>query len=174
MKIIRSIETEANWEKIRESMKNGEFNTGDRLDIFGTQWRVLDVKPGKILIQKFTNVKAHVFDEEGSNDYKESDIRSFLEFEFLKEVPEELISMTGADGFFLLSEEEVKEYMPNPADRIAIDENGYGTWWWTRSPSVGNGCYVRCVYPTGGVYGGYAYGSHGVAPACWLQSDHHE
>ena len=42
------------------------------------------------------------------------------------------------------------------------------TWYWTASPDVGSGHYVRIIFPSGGVISGSAGGSGGVAPACWI------
>ena len=44
--------------------------------------------------------------------------------------------------------------------------NGVATYWWLRTPTSGNGYYVRLMYPTGYVNGNYAYNGFGVVPAC--------
>ena len=73
------------------------------------------------------------------------------------------------DGdFFLLTVDQINEYMPEPADRLAFDEEGFTTWWWTVSPDAGGGTVVRFVYPDGYVYVSGADGSLGVAPACYI------
>ena len=80
--------------------------------------------------------------------------------------------MVTDDGFFLLTVDQIMEYMPRQIDRIATDENDCTTWYWTASPSVGIGILVRLVNASGSISSYYAFSSIGVAPACWLQSLH--
>jgi hypothetical protein len=71
-------------------------------------------------------------------------------------------------GFFLLTLEQIRKYLPKEIDRIAEDTDGYTTWWWTSTPYVGHGYYVRYIITSGYVSYYGAYTSFGVAPACWL------
>ena len=71
-------------------------------------------------------------------------------------------------GFFLLTLEQIRKYLPKEIDRIAEDPDGYTTWWWTSTPHVGYGSSVRYINPSGSVYSHNAVSSYGVAPACWL------
>lgn len=149
---------------------------GDRINIKGCDWKVLAKATSKTggvaLIWKCTGLKDHVFNESGSNVYEGSDIQKYLQNEFREDLPEEMLQMVSDEGFFLLTEEQIRKYMPQELDRIATDEDGCTTWYWTASPGVGNGLSVRLIGPSGLVYSGYAYYSSGVAPACWLQSLH--
>ena len=52
------------------------------------------------------------------------------------------------------------------SNRIKTNAAGTTKYWWLRSPYVGYGSSVRSVYPSGYIYGYYAYYSLGVAPAC--------
>lgn len=79
-----------------------------------------------------------------------------------------MLQMVSAEGFFLLTMEQIEKYMPTEMDRIAADADGCATWWWTATPYVGFGNYVRLVNTGGSIYNSYAYISTGVAPACWL------
>lgn len=53
------------------------------------------------------------------------------------------------------------------ADRIKY-RDGSAAYWWLRTPYSGNAYYVRRVYSDGSVYNSYAYGAHGLAPACTI------
>ena len=141
---------------------------GDEITTGGCMWRVLDVQEDRVLIWKHTGVEDHVFNDNNSNVYEESDIQKYLQAEFRKTVPEELLSMVDDKGFFLLTLEQIRKYLPKEIDRIAEDPDGYTTWWWTSTPYVGRGYYVRYITTSGYVLGNYAYYSRGVAPACWL------
>ena len=142
-------------------MKPGdEITTGDCM------WRVLDVQEDRVLIWKHTGVEDHVFNDNNSNVYEGSDIQKYLQAEFRETVPEELQSLVDDKGFFLLTLEQIRKYLPKEIDRIAEDADGYTTWWWTSTPSVGSGYSVRYITTSGSVGGNIAFSSYGVAPAC--------
>lgn len=176
MKITKTRETQMTWDQIREAIGSGTLEQGDRINIEGCDWKVLAKATSKTggvaLIWKCTGLKDHVFNESGSNVYEGSDIQKYLQNEFREDLPEEMLQMVSDEGFFLLKEEEICEYMPREIDRIATDEDDCTTWYWTASPYVGHGYHVRYINPSGGGYYYGAYYSLGVAPACWLQSLH--
>ena len=149
-------------------VEQNQLMVGDRITIADAEWRVLDIQDGKALIWKSTKIEDHVFNENNSNVYEGSDIQKYLKDEFPETMPLEVLERVTDDGFFLLTVEQIKKYMPKEIDRIATDEDDYTTWYWTASPYVGNGYVVRYIYPTGGVYNDYAYNSSGVSPACWI------
>lgn len=86
------------------------------------------------------------------------------------------------DKFFLLSRPEIfgdwdsasikdgvqLEYYVglSNAERIRRDKNGSARYCFVRSPVAGYASSVRYLHSSGNVYYSYAYGSHGVAPAC--------
>ena len=155
---------------------------GDEITTGGCMWRVLDVQEDRVLIWKHTGVEDHVFNDNNSNVYEGSDIQKYLQAEFRETVPEELLSLVDDKGFFLLTLEQIRKYLPKEIDRvtsivhdfskeidrIAEDADGYTTWWWTSTPYVGGGGYVRYIFTSGYVSFNNAYISTGVAPACWL------
>ena len=145
-----------------------QVQIGDRITIADSEWKVLDVTDDKVLIWKCTNVEDHVFNENNKNTYEGSDIQKYLQDDFKEGIPVDILEKVTDEGFFLLSLDQVKQYMPVPADRTATDPEGYNTWWWTSTPYVGYGDSVRYISPSGYVYGYYAGNSGGVAPACWL------
>lgn len=156
------------WEQVQKTIAKQTANVGDELEINGCKWRILDVQEDRILIWKFTGIEDRVFNKDGSNTYEGSDIQKYLQDEFKKDLPDEMLQMVGPEGFFLLTMDQVMQYMPTKMDRIAADADGCTTWWWTASPYVGHGCSVRSIYPAGNVNYDSANNSHGAAPACWL------
>ena len=152
---------------LRELLIAAELKRGDNIILGGTSWKVLDAKESRFLLWKQSNVTDHVFNANGSNQYEGSDIENYLKNEFRETIPQDMQMMIDGD-FFLLTVDQINEYMPEPADRLAFDEEGFTTWWWTASPGAGNASNVRRVTPDGyvGSYG--AYYSYGVAPACYI------
>lgn len=153
---------------LKDLISGGLMKPGDEITTGGCMWRVLDVQEDRVLIWKHTGVEDHVFNDNNSNVYEGSDIQKYLQAGFRETVPEELLSLVDDKGFFLLTLEQIRKYLPKEIDRIAEDADGYTTWWWLRSPYVGIGFGVRVIGPSGYVYYGSALGSSGVAPACWL------
>ena len=145
-----------------------ELMVGDRIQIADAEWKVLDIKDGKALIWKCTKITDHVFNKNGSNVYEGSDIQRYLRDKFPETMPLEVLERVTDDGFFLLTVEQIEKYMPKEINRIATDEDDYTTWYWTASPSAGDGNSVRCIGPAGYVSSHNAYYSYGVAPACWI------
>lgn len=145
-----------------------ELMVGDRIQIADAEWKVLDIKDGKALIWKCTKITDHVFNKNGSNIYEGSDIQRYLQEDFPETMTVEIMEDVTEEGFFLLTVEQILQYMPNEIDRIATDEEDLTTWYWTASPSVGIGGGVRYIVPACGVsYYDAIYGN-GVAPACWI------
>ena len=84
------------------------------------------------------------------------------------------------DRVFLLSLEEVGQYLPQPGDRLclpsaqALTEGaatgaGGGCRWWTRSPG-GDYALASCVQPDGTIdpYADASDGSVCIRPAMWI------
>lgn len=149
-------------------VEQNQLMVGDRITIADAEWRVLDIQDGKALIWKSTKIEDHVFNENGSNVYEGSDIQRYLQEDFPETMPVDIMEDVTEEGFFLLTVEQIRKYMPKELDRIATDEDDRTTWYWTASPNVGYGYTVRNVRPAGYIYSYYAYDSSGVAPACWI------
>ena len=149
-------------------VEQNQLMVGDRITIADAEWRVLDIQDGKALIWKSTKIEDHVFNENGSNVYEGSDIQRYLQEDFPETMPVDIMEDVTEEGFFLLTVEQIRKYMPKELDRIATDEDDRTTWYWTASPVVGGGYIVRGVYPAGYIISNYASYSYGVAPACWI------
>lgn len=153
---------------VEMEVERKDLQIGDKISIGESLWKVLDIQDGKALIWKCTKITDHVFNANGSNEYKGSDIQRYLQEDFPETMSIEIMEDVTKEGFFLLTEDEVRKYMPKELDRIATDEDDQTTWWWTASPYVGGGCSVRGIIPSGNVNYYGAYISYGVAPACWI------
>lgn len=149
-------------------VEQNQLMVGDRITIADAEWRVLDIQDGKALIWKSTKIEDHVFNENNSNVYEGSDIQRYLQEDFPETVPVDILDDVTEEGFFLLTVDQIRKYMPKELDRIATDENDQTTWYWTASPYVGNGSYVRYVSTDGNINYYIAYYGFGVAPACWI------
>ena len=153
-----------NMEDLKKMIKDNDISVGDELTINDCEWRVLDVQEDRILIWKHTGITDHVFNDNWSNVYEGSDIQKYLQTDFKETMPEELREF----DYFLLSLDDIMKYMPREIDRICCDSKGETDWWWTSTPYVGGGSYVRNIGPSGNVNYSGAYNSNGVAPACWI------
>jgi len=149
-------------------VEQNQLMVGDRITIADAEWRVLDIQDGKALIWKSTKIEDHVFNENNSNVYEGSDIQRYLQEDFPETMPVDILEDVTEEGFFLLTVEQIRKYMPKELDRIATDENDQTTWYWTASPYVGFGSHVRYVNPAGYISNSSAVNSTGVAPACWI------
>ena len=159
MRIKRIVEME---------VERQELKAGDKIQIADSLWKVLEKTEDQALIWKCTNITDHVFNKNNSNVYEGSDIQKYLREEFPETMPVDFLGDVTKEGFFLLTEEQIKKYMPKELDRIATDKEDYTTWYWTASPFVGDGYHVRLISPAGLVNINYAIISGGVAPACWI------
>lgn len=125
------------------------------------------------------------FDAQNRNDFAASDIREFLNGEFLKRLvaegaPEEMFEHFNID---LTADDGLKDY---GGDRVRVglitcDEYRLlrgnipalpDTWWWTATPDSPKNPYVRYATPDGTLHNNSAYiGLRGVRPLCVLKSE---
>ena len=125
------------------------------------------------------------FDAQNRNDFAASDIREFLNGEFLKRLiaegaPEEMfehfnVDLTADDGLRDYGGDRVRvglitcdEYRLLRGNIPALPD----TWWWTATPDSPKNPYVRDVYSDGTLDSDGAYnGGWGVRPLCVLKSE---
>ena len=125
------------------------------------------------------------FDAKNRNNFAVSDIREFLNGEFLHKLieagaPEAMFEYFNID---LTAEDGLKDY---GGDRVRVglitcDEYRLlrgnipelpGTWWWTATPDSPKNDFVRYVYSDGALDNSRAYvGCYGVRPICVLKSE---
>ena len=125
------------------------------------------------------------FDTKNRNDFAASDIRAFLNGEFLKKLieagaPEEMfeyfnIDLTADDGLKTYGGDRVRvglitceEYRLFREHIPALPND----WWWTATPDSPKNSFVRSVYSDGTLHYSIAYdGNWGVRPLCVLKSE---
>lgn len=125
------------------------------------------------------------FDAKNRNDFAASDIREFLNGEFLQKLieagaPEAMFEYFNVD---LTADDGLKDY---GGDRVRVglitcDEYRLlrgnipelpDTWWWTATPDSPKNSFVRYVYSGGTLNYSYAcLGYFGVRPLCVLKSE---
>lgn len=170
MQIKYSVTTDVNMAKFIKAVKNGVAAAGDRILIGDCEWKVLEVTDKTVMIWKCEGPAAELpINKSGSNEYEGSDMQKYLREEFPLTVPQELREAVTEEGFFLLSLEEIKKYMPRPADRVFVNEDGESDWWWTRTAGRGYAYITWTVYSGG--YVGYGSASSAIrcAPACIIR-----
>ena len=171
MTLKRLSNFETSWERFRDAIQRGTFEHGDLLQIGDSDWKVLESTPGDLFIWKAHGPGEDIaFNENGSNKYEGSDLQKYAREIFTETVPAELREMVTEEGFFPLSLEEVKKYLPTEGERIHTDENGDTCWLWTRSANRGTANYPWHVTSSGGVYTSYASSANRFAPACHLKA----
>ena len=159
-------------------MKNGAI-----VEVGGRKWKVLEqTEKGVICICE--NIGERRFDSE-LNNYATSEIRKYLNTEFLKE----LEVAVGAENIIpferdLTSLCGLKEYgtCEDKVSLISLDEYRkyrellprIGEWWWTLTPdsTASNGVkyWMAVVSPSGSFNYGLCYSNGGVRPFCIFSS----
>ena len=162
--------TDINMAEFLNAAKNGVVSVGDRILIGDCEWKVLEVTDKTMMIWKCEGPAEELpINKSGSNVYEGSDMQKYLREEFPQTVQEELREVVTEEGFFLLSLEEIKKYMPRPADRVFVNEDGETDWWWTRSANRGSAHSTWSVSTGGTVHSYLAYYALRCAPACIIR-----
>ena len=130
-------------------------------------------------------VEERAFDAKNRNDFAASDIRAYLNGEFLRRLiaagaPEEMfeyfnIDLTADDGLKTYGGDRVRvglitceEYRLFREHIPALPND----WWWTATADSPINSYVRCVISDGSLNSDSAYdGGFGVRPLCNLKSE---
>lgn len=148
-------------------------------------WIVLDVKNDKVLVLSKRILRPVSFGPWASNSYKLSALRAYLKHHFINDYglngleilpvdvtsayEETEITEDGEDRVFLLSETEVKSYLPYREDRVAFDLEDTNRAWWLRSPE-GYIMYTYAVDRDGSLYIENVFDSKiGLRPAFWYK-----
>lgn len=158
-----------------------EANVNKTIEVMGTNWMVLDkLEAGYLVIGD--NIGNKRFGK--NNDWKESDIRKYLNTEYLKKLEKELGVQLPEFERDLLSMDGQTEYgtCKDKVSGITVDEYrkyrsklpNTGEWWWTITPDStpcnNDGWYIRVVSPSGDIDNRSYVGSFGVRPVCIFPS----
>jgi hypothetical protein len=158
-------------------------SVGSTGEFAGIEWQVLSVQDSRILVIAKEIIKKMSFNSRrNSNNWADSEIREWLNGEFLKQFDEEQLERISdtfnedvgtTDKIFLLSIDEAILYFNDDDSRVAGYQGMIG-WWWLRSPGAAYS-YVVAAVNGGGVIradeinGGDAAGDNlGVRPVLWL------
>ena len=163
----------AQIESATSNVETIKANIGDSYIFDNMEWLILEIQDNKILIITKNIIGTRRFDAI-SNVWENSEIRRYLNGDFFNSINvtnrSKIVPHSTGDNIFLLSLEEVYQYVYSSnkeSRRIITDQID---WWWLRSPHYGHGVYnVYSVGDNGDVWN-YSYDteSGGVRPALWL------
>lgn len=151
----------------------------------GIAWTVIQTTEGWAKCIASEIVEERAFDAKNRNDFAISDIREYLNGEFLKRLigagaPEEVfeyfnIDLTADDGSKQYGSDRVRIGLITCDEYRALRDNIPplpDTWWWTATPDSPVNNYVRSVNSGGSLSSNNAYyGLRGVRPLCCLKSE---
>lgn len=162
------------------AFSNDKLNIGEHFIYNGIEFICLDIIDGNYLAMTAKPWAEIPFDTNNHNDWRKSSLRRVLNTDFLELLDKKHLVMqtsdliadngdkaygTSEDYVTILSCDQYRKYR----DIVPLFEE----WMWTLTPWSCNTSYsliVRNVGTAGGVYGGYACISGGVAPACLFSS----
>lgn len=157
---------------------------GGTIEIGDIKWLILDKTAGGYFAITADSIGNRKFGK--NNDWKESDIREYLNTEFLKKIEEDigcgvlhpfkrdLLSLDGQEEYgtcedevSIISLDEYRKY------RKLLPYTKY--YWWTLTPDStkcnDDTTWIRVVFPSGRIRGGSCDTSLGVRPVCIFPSE---
>lgn len=161
------------------------FTPKQEITIGGIAFTVIQTAENWVKCISSECIGERAFDARNRNDFAASDLRTYLNGEFLQNLikagaPEEMFEHFNID---LTADDGLKDY---GGDRVQIglitcDEYRLlrgnipalpDEWWWTATPDSPTNPFVRYVNSDGALYYGDAYiGNRGVRPLCVLKSE---
>lgn len=143
----------------------------------GIEFVALGIEQGGVLAVAAKRLEDEMaYDEDGSNDWRKSSLRKYLNEEFVKNFDKgDLLpfvsDLTSDDGMtdYGTSEDFVALLSDNLYRKYRKFMPQYDTWVWTITPwscHPGNAYFERFVYTSGALGSFHAYYGAGVAPAC--------
>ena len=161
------------------------FMPTEKIEIGGINFTIIQTAESWVKCIASECVGEGAFDAQNRNDFAASDIREFLNGEFLHKLiaagaPEAMFEYFNVD---LTADDGLKDY---GGDRVRVglitcDEYRLlrgnipglpNTWWWTATPDSPKNPFVRFVYSDGTLDYNVAYsGNYGVRPLCVLKSE---
>ena len=163
--------------------KNG-IEVKAQFTIGGIAWTVIQTAESWVKCIASEIIEERAFDAQNRNDFASSDLRAYLNGEFLQKMigagaPEEMfeyfnIDLTADDGLKTYGGDRVRVGLITCDEYRLLRENvpHVDGWWWTATADSPINPYVRLVYSDGTLSYGYAYrGYYGVRPLCVLKSE---
>ena len=150
---------------------------GERFTRGGIEFVALGMEQGGVLAVVAKRLEDEMaYDEDGSNDWRKSSLRKYLNEEFVKNFDKgDLLpfvsDLTSDDGMtdYGTSEDFVALLSDNLYRKYRKFMPKYDTWVWTITPwscLPGTASNERYVNTSGALYNYYAIYGYGVAPAC--------
>ena len=150
---------------------------GERFTRGGIEFVALGMEQGGVLAVAAKRLEDEMaYDEDGSNDWRKSSLRKYLNEEFVKNFDKgDLLpfvsDLTSDDGMtdYGTSEDFVALLSDNLYRKYRKFMPKYDTWVWTITPwscHPGGAIYERSVSTSGALYDTIASHAYGVAPAC--------
>ena len=163
-------------------IKARKLHVGEEFYYSGRKFVALGLEQNGILAVSKEPIKNMPFDKDGSNDWRNSSLRKYLNVDFIKKGfdPSGLLpfasDLTADDGLkdymtygqiidfvFLLSADLYRKY------RYAMPT--WNTWSWLITPWTNNGIFVRSVAMNGILEESVAYDCIGAAFACLINPE---
>lgn len=158
------------------------FEVKQEVTIGGIAFTVIQTEAERVKVIASNTIGDRAFDAKNRNDFATSDIRAYLNGEFLQKLieagaPEEMfeefeIDLTADDGLKQYGKDRARVGLITCDEYRALRDNIPplpDTWWWTATPRAR---IVRYVGTGGTLYDNYAYyGRCGVRPLCVLKSE---
>lgn len=161
------------------------FMPTEKIEIGGIEFTIIQTAESWVKCIASECIGECAFDTKNRNNFATSNIREFLNGEFLQKLieagaPEEMFEYFNVD---LTDDDGLKDY---GGDRVRVglitcDEYRLlrgnipgltGTWWWTATPDSSKNNFVRNVYSDGTLNSNNAsFGNIGVRPICVLKSE---
>ena len=163
--------------------KNG-IEVKAQFTIGGIAWTVIQTAESWVKCIASEIIEERAFDAQNRNDFASSDLRAYLNGEFLQKMigagaPEEMfeyfnIDLTADDGLKTYGGDRVRVGLITCDEYRLLRENvpHVDGWWWTATADSPINPYVRSAYSDGTLnhYNAY-YGHNGVRPLCVLKSE---
>lgn len=161
------------------------FMPTEKITIGGIAFTIIQIAESWVKCIASECIGNGAFDTKSRNDFAVSDIREFLNGEFLQKLigagaPEAMFEYFNVD---LTADDGLKDYGGDcvRVGLITCDEYRLfrdnipelpDTWWWTATPDSPKNNGVRCVDSGGTLdYSNTHYGGRGVRPLCVLKSE---
>lgn len=165
-----------------QKIKAKELKQGDRFCYSGREFVALGWEQNGILSVAKEPIKCIPFDKDGSNNWRSSSLREYLDGDFSKKE----FDLSGLLPFTsdLMADDGLKDYVQSVDFVFLLSADLYrkykyfmpkwDTWVWLITPwscLQGYGNIVRLVNTDGSLHNGYAILDHGVAVACLINPE---
>ena len=181
--LVKQLEEAEKANKVKKIFAN--LKVGETFELAGLNWKILDIRDEGYMSLADRLTDKMIFDED-SNDGLRSQLREYLNTEFVEKIADEigeeniipfnrnLLSLDGQteygeceDKVSLLTVDEYRKYrklIPNTDDY----------WWWLitpwSTPCNGYETLVAVVSSSGNFYDNYCSSNNGVRPVCVFSS----